>query len=78
MESRKLQYLNYEYGSEKLINLYNIDNIEKYVVDKKEFLRLLDLNINLPQNMFVAGGRIICSLLGLDTDNMDYDIFSIT
>ena len=72
MQTRRLDYLNNEYGGEKLINVYSVPNILDHVVTKEKFIENMDLNINLPVGMFVAGGRVINSLLGIQKRSDDY------
>lgn len=74
MKRRRLQYLNNEYGEEHLIDLYDEDLDDINIVSKEKFISNLDLKIDLPDNLFVAGGRILTSLLDIKEDN-DFDIF---
>jgi len=38
MQTRRLDYLNNDYGGERLINLYSVLNILDHVVTKEKFI----------------------------------------
>jgi NAD(P)-dependent dehydrogenase (short-subunit alcohol dehydrogenase family) len=73
-QKRKIEYLNNNYGEERLINVFEDDDIVRHCVIKNidDFKKSIGLHIDdLPMGMFISGGSVLGTLSGKKFDDID-------